>query len=170
MAMAKFVFRSLAREHPQPADFLAAANDVVVGEIASGKFITMLYLLADVERGEVAWASAGHPPPRVVLPDGSVEAQGRPGLVLGVEPGQTYEQASVTLPPGAVAVLFTDGVIEARRNGELYGVERLDALLVQQRGLAPRELAAAVVADCRSFAGGDLLDDCAVVVLRRSGE
>src|SRR5262249_27387427 len=37
MAMAKFVFRSLAREHPEPADFLAAANDVVVGEIASGK-------------------------------------------------------------------------------------------------------------------------------------
>ncbi|MGH3050392.1 MAG: PP2C family protein-serine/threonine phosphatase, partial [Gaiellaceae bacterium] len=44
MAMAKFVFRSLAREHPEPGDFLAAANDVVVDEIAQGKFITMAYL------------------------------------------------------------------------------------------------------------------------------
>jgi serine phosphatase RsbU (regulator of sigma subunit) len=168
MAMAKFVFRSLAREHPEPADFLAAANDVVVGEIATGKFITMLYLLADVERGEVTWASAGHPPPRVVLPDGTVEGPGRPGLVLGVEAGQIYEEVSVTLPPGAVAVLFTDGVIEARRNGELYGVERLDALLVERRGLPPRELASAVVDHCRAFAGQDLLDDCAVVVIKRS--
>jgi serine phosphatase RsbU (regulator of sigma subunit) len=168
MAMAKFVFRSLAREHPEPADFLAAANDVVVGEIASGKFITMLYLLADLERGDVAWASAGHPPPRIVLPDGTVEAPGRPGLVLGVEAGQTYEQMSVTLPPGSVAVLFTDGVIEARRNGELYGVERLDALLAERRELPPRELAAEVVEHCRAFAGEKLLDDCAVVVIKRS--
>ena len=41
MAMAKFVFRSLAREHSEPSEFLAHANDVVVGEIAVGKFITM---------------------------------------------------------------------------------------------------------------------------------
>src|SRR5207249_11890562 len=50
MAMAKFVFRSLAREHPEPADFLAAANDVVVDEIAQGKFITMTYVAVDAQR------------------------------------------------------------------------------------------------------------------------
>ena len=70
MAMAKFVFRSLAREHPEPGDFLAAANEVVVGEIAPGKFITMLYLLIDAATGSVSVASAGHPPPRLVGPDG----------------------------------------------------------------------------------------------------
>src|SRR5207244_9970932 len=47
MAMAKFVFRSLAREHPEPGDFLTHANDVVVGEIALGKFITMSYVVFD---------------------------------------------------------------------------------------------------------------------------
>ena len=47
MAMAKFVFRSLAREHSEPSDFLAHANEVVVGEIAVGKFITMAYLTID---------------------------------------------------------------------------------------------------------------------------
>src|SRR3954462_51274 len=72
MAMAKFVFRSLAREHPEPGDFLAHANDVVVGEIALGKFITMSYLVFDVRRGIVRCASAGHPAPRLVQPDGSV--------------------------------------------------------------------------------------------------
>src|SRR5438270_227468 len=72
MAMAKFVFRSLAREHPEPGDFLAAANDVIVDEIATGKFITMAYLAIDGARGEVACASAGHPPPRLLLADGTV--------------------------------------------------------------------------------------------------
>src|SRR5438270_9486395 len=70
MAMAKFVFRSLAREHPEPADFLASANDVVAEEIAPGKFITMVYLAVDGANGEVVCAGAGHPPPRIVHPDG----------------------------------------------------------------------------------------------------
>ena len=47
MAMAKFVFRSLAREHPEPADFLAAANDVICSEIGPGKFISMSYVVVD---------------------------------------------------------------------------------------------------------------------------
>src|SRR5205085_11995510 len=68
MAMAKFVFRSLAREHPEPGDFLAAANEVVLGEIGAAKFITLLYLTVDPRSGEIACASAGHPPPRVLHP------------------------------------------------------------------------------------------------------
>ena len=58
-------------------------------------------------------------------------------------------------------------MIEARRGGELYGDERLDAVLAASAGLPPQELAEAVVDDCRAFAGGDLTDDCAVVVIRR---
>src|SRR5207244_6481818 len=65
MAMAKFVFRSLAREHSEPSDFLTHANEVVVGEIAVGKFITMAYLTVDPD-GEVLCSSAGHPEPRLV--------------------------------------------------------------------------------------------------------
>src|SRR5262249_60747491 len=71
MAMAKFVFRSQAREHSDPSDFLQSANDVVVGEIAPGKFITMVYVVIDPASGVVSVAGAGHPPPRVVRPDGS---------------------------------------------------------------------------------------------------
>src|SRR5439155_21956510 len=62
MAMAKFVFRSLPREHPEPGDFLAAANEVVPGEIGSAKFITLLYLTVDPRSGSISCSSAGHPP------------------------------------------------------------------------------------------------------------
>jgi serine phosphatase RsbU (regulator of sigma subunit) len=168
MAMAKFVFRSLAREHPEPGDFLASANEVVVDEIAPGKFITMAYLAIDGARGDVRCASAGHPAPRLVLPDGAVRGLEATGLVLGIDSGQEYEEVRAELPSGAVIVVYTDGVIEARRDGELYGVGRLDALLSEHRDLPPRELARRVTEDCRDFAGGELGDDVAVVVIRRT--
>jgi serine phosphatase RsbU (regulator of sigma subunit) len=119
MALARFTFRSLAREHQEPGDYLAHANDVVAEEIA-----------------------------------------------LGIEPKQTFEEVEIPLPPGAAIVLYTDGVIEARRDRELYGVERLDAVLRKCRGLSPEGLVRRVVEDCRAF-GGELTDDVAVVAIKR---
>jgi len=166
MAMAKFVFRSLAREHSEPSDFLAAANEIVVEEIGDGKFITMLYVNADGRKGELVCASAGHPPPRVVR-DGAPVPLGVRGLALGIAGGQAYEVERVQLEPGDAAVLFTDGLLEARRDGELYGEARLDASLARHASLPAEQLAVAVVEDCRAY-GGDLTDDCAVVVLKRT--
>src|SRR5205814_878311 len=154
MAMAKFVFRSLAREHPEPADFLAAANEVVVGEVAPNKFITMLYLTVDPETGAIASGCAGHPWPRLVTPAGEVTPLQAGGLALGIEPGQTYDELRAQLPRGCALVVYTDGVIEARREGQLYGEERLDALLAAKAGLPAAQLARAVVEDCRVFTGG----------------
>src|SRR6185503_12708799 len=85
MAMAKFSFRALARMHPEPEDFLAAVNEVVVDEIETGKFITMIYALFDPVTGTVASASAGHPPARVVSADGQVGELGGRGLALGID-------------------------------------------------------------------------------------
>jgi len=166
MAMAKFVFRSLAREHEEPSDFLAAANEIVVEEIGDGKFITMLYVNADGRKGELVCASAGHPPPRVVR-DGAPVPLGVRGLALGIAGGQAYEVERVQLEPGDAAVLFTDGLLEARRDSELYGEARLDASLARHASLPAEQLAVAVVEDCRAY-GGDLTDDCAVVVLKRT--
>src|SRR5262249_31969921 len=132
-----------------------------------GKFITMVYVVIDSRCGEVAVAGAGHPSPRIVRGDGSVTPLDARGLVLGVELGQRYEDVHAQLGRGDAVVLYTDGVLEARRRGVLYGPERLDALLGAQTSLPPSELAQAVLDDCRAFADGELADDCAVVVVRR---
>jgi serine phosphatase RsbU (regulator of sigma subunit) len=168
MAMAKFVFRSLAREHSEPADFLASANDVICSEIGPGKFISMSYVVVDGNSGRVTGASAGHPAPRIVLPDGSTGPLEAHGLVLGIDNGQAYAESEANLPPGASLVLYTDGVVEARRDGELYGDDRLDTLLAERRELPALALATAVAEDARKFAHGDLSDDLAVVVIRKT--
>ena len=167
MAMAKFVFRSLAADHPSSGEFLAHANDVVVREIAPAKFITMAYVLAASD-GAVECASAGHPMPRLVRPDGAVEAVCCGGLALGIAEAQEYESVRAELAPGGSVVLYTDGVIEARRDRELFGVERLDAVLAEHSGASAQTLAQAVLDACRAFSGGGLADDCAVVVIRRA--
>ena len=166
MAMAKFVFRSLAREHPEPGDFLSSANDVVCDEVAPGKFITMIYLTVDAGTGEIVVACAGHPSPILVSADGSLTQLEVRGLALGIEPGQVYEEATASLEEGGALVVYTDGVIEARRDGAFYGVERVEQVVRASLRLPPAEIARAVIEDCRAFAG-DLADDCALVVLKR---
>ena len=168
MALAKFVFRSLAREHPEPGDFLAHANEVACQEVAGGKFITMAYLAFDPARDEVAVARAGHPPARLVASDGSVTELAPQGLALGIDPGQRYEELRVPFPAGTTVCLHTDGIVEARLEEEQYGEARLDAVLSAEHRLPADELARRVVTDCRAFAGGELADDCAVVVVRRA--
>jgi serine phosphatase RsbU (regulator of sigma subunit) len=169
MAMAKFVFRSLAREHAEPGQFLAAANRVVCDEVGPAKFITMLYLTVDGATGDLAAACAGHPRPRLVHADGTVQELEAGGLALGIDEQQEYEEVRASLPRGASVFLYTDGVLEARRDGELYGLERLDRVLSDGSGLGPEELAHAVLADCRAFSRGELTDDCALVVIKRTG-
>jgi serine phosphatase RsbU (regulator of sigma subunit) len=166
MAMAKYVFRVLARGDANPAGLLRSANDVACDELAEGKFMTLLYVLVDVGMREIASASAGHPPARTVDTRGRVTPLGATGLPLGIDPGQPYAEERAQLEPGAVVVLYTDGVVEARRGRELYGVERLDRLLAEGRDLPAQQLAAEILADCRSFAGGELGDDCAIVCLK----
>jgi serine phosphatase RsbU (regulator of sigma subunit) len=96
----------------------------------------------------------------------SLDAQ---GLVLGIEPDQSYKEIRSELAVGDAVVLYTDGVLEARRDRELYGIERLDGVLAGGAELPPEQLARAVLDDCRAFARGELADDCAVVVVRRVG-
>ena len=127
----------------------------------------MSYVVVDGVAGTIAAASAGHPPPRLVLADGTVSRLAPQGLVLGIEPGQEYSDVRAELPRGASLILYTDGVVEARREGELYGDDRLDALLAGRHDLPARSLAALVAESAREFAGGDLSDDVAVVVIRR---
>jgi serine phosphatase RsbU (regulator of sigma subunit) len=71
------------------------------------------------------------------------------------------------LPVGGAVVIYTDGVIEARTGRELFGIERLDAVLAASAPSAPQAIAEAVIEACRAYSGGNLTDDCAVVVIKR---
>jgi serine phosphatase RsbU (regulator of sigma subunit) len=167
MALAKFAFRSLVRLYPDPAALLEQANEVALGELAGGTFVTLVCVTVDPLTGAVSAASAGHPPIRLLTPDASISLLAPRGLALGIEADQRYETATATLEHGAALCLFTDGLIEARREGDQYGEERLHDALASGRDLSAQALAEHVVADARAFAG-EPDDDYAVVVIRRT--
>jgi serine phosphatase RsbU (regulator of sigma subunit) len=127
----------------------------------------MAYLTID-PGGDVLCASAGHPEPRLVQPDGAVAGLRCGGLALGIDASQTYEQVAAALPPGGAVVIYTDGVIESRRGRELFGMDRMDEVLAANASQPAQVLADELLAACRDYAGGDLPDDCAIVVIKRT--
>ncbi|MCW2928681.1 MAG: hypothetical protein JWM86_2649 [Thermoleophilia bacterium] len=179
-AMTKYVFRSLAREHPNPANFLRYANEVVCDEISSGKFVTLFYAVIDPVRGTFTCGNAGHPEAKLLFPGGTERADGSivpefepeitsigmEGLALGILQDQDYEEKEYPFPPGSALVVYTDGVVEARREGRLYGQFRLERRILEEAGGGAGQIAYSIYEDCHAYAEHGLNDDVAIVVVR----
>ena len=81
---------------------------------------------------------------------------------------QTYETVAFTMGPGEALVLYTDGLTEARRDGELFGEKRLLEVLSDADDRSPRGLIERLRTAVAGFAG-ELKDDLQILVLRRTG-
>ena len=111
------------------------------------------------------WANAGHLPPLVVNPDGSVAelASWRGDLLLGVDPGARRRESVVTLDRGSTVLLYTDGLIE-RRDADLdTGMVRLRAALTELAELPLDELLDELL---ERLVEGRPEDDVALVAVR----
>jgi len=100
----------------------------------STQFVTVLYGILDLQTRVFNFARAGHEPPLLLNPDGTVERLAhKAGMALGLWDTITLDEASVTLPPGSTLLLFTDGMTDCRDpKGEAFGLERIKTTL---RGL-----------------------------------
>ncbi|MEV6682893.1 SpoIIE family protein phosphatase [Streptomyces erythrochromogenes] len=95
-----------------PGDLLARTNRLL-HDLDAGLFTSCLVAQLDLGRRRVRLATAGHPPPLLRHPDGRTEVLSLPpGLLLGIDPDADYPTAEIPLPPGAVLVLYTDGLVE----------------------------------------------------------
>jgi serine phosphatase RsbU (regulator of sigma subunit) len=109
-----------------PAEVLRGL-DAAMAAMHAGTLATAA--IARLEDGgtRLRWASAGHPPPLVADPDGTVTvlADGLGDLLLGVDPTALRRERTVPLRPGAVVLLYTDGLVERRDCDIDTGVDRL---------------------------------------------
>jgi anti-sigma regulatory factor (Ser/Thr protein kinase) len=113
MGQLRNAFRAYGLTEASPAEVMARVNRLVIsgGEEAMA---TVLYLVLDRETGEVAFASAGHPPPLVLAPDSASFLEGGRAVPVGAaEPG-IFREATAVLPEGAALLLYTDGLVERR--------------------------------------------------------
>jgi serine phosphatase RsbU (regulator of sigma subunit) len=111
-------------------------------------------------------ARGGHPPPLLLRADGTVQKVGSPGQLLGGFPSPRLTEQAVELRPGDGVVLYTDGVTEARNSHEVFGEERLAALLSACAGLGAARIVDRIERAVVGFQGGVPLDDIATLVLR----
>jgi PAS domain S-box-containing protein len=113
----------------------------------------------------VRWSNAGHPPPLVIHPDGTIEelSTARPELMLGVDPLAARTESVVTVDEGATLFLYTDGLVESRELPLDDGMARLTMVLAELSGRPLDELCDEVVERLRPQG---LEDDIALVAVR----
>jgi serine phosphatase RsbU (regulator of sigma subunit) len=115
---------------------ISNVNKNIVKRGPGNRFVTLFFGILDPD-GNLTYVNAGHNPPFVVGPDGSLRELTEGGMVLGIFPEAEYQSDTVTLNPGDHLVLFTDGVVEAlNTSGDEFGEERLRKLL-QAHATAP---------------------------------
>ena len=94
-------------------------NTITLGRIALALVVGPMILY---DGFAVRLASGGHPYPILLRADGTIERGDVAGPMLGAVESPRLEEAEIRLAPGDTLVLYTDGVIDARRpGGELYG-------------------------------------------------
>ena len=168
--LARFSLRAAAVRTERLDEVMQRVNSALLESETTDRFCTLL--LARFTRATGSWQASiccgGHPPPLLVRPGAAPVRVGRSGSLVGVFPDATYHHVDVPLTAGDLLVMYTDGVTEGRRDGELYGEDRLVALVTAGRDDKPGELAAALVDDVLRFQSGFAADDVAVVVARVS--
>jgi len=161
--------RAFATDAARPADVCHQVNRILCGHIPEGRFISFCYCVIDAAQRTLTYANAGHYLPIVVRANGDVERLAAGGPVLGVFPDGAYEQGRIAARRGDRAVLFTDGITEARNaQDEEFGEDRLVALAVAHRGCSASELRARLAGAVADFTGGELQDDATLIVAAAS--
>jgi phosphoserine phosphatase RsbU/P len=154
------------------AGLIARVNAMLYDASTEDRYATLFYAQYDPASHRLSYVNAGHCPPillRSVANGGAVERLDQAGgTVVGLLPGCTYEQAEISLAPGDLLVIYTDGFSEAMNpNLEEWGEERLIQAIRSCNGLPSRDSIAKIMQATDAFASGaPQSDDMTLVILR----
>ncbi len=170
MAFARPVIHGALNGANGPAQALERTNKILVDERRSILFITVLVSELDLPSGRIRLANAGHEPPLVVPADGSPIRQLEiGGVLMGAFPTLGLREVDLTLAPGDVLFLYTDGVTDARGpSGERFGEARMVEVVDAARGGTAKDIVDAVRGAVAAFSGDvEPADDVTIVAVGR---
>ena len=165
--MVRHTLRALELGPGGASAVLERLNEAVRRHAPNDRFCSLALAHLTRQRAgfHVELACAGHPPPLLVRAGGGVELIGACGTLLGIDDDLRQEPVHCELQPGDSLVLYTDGITEARRDGRLFGLERLQAVAERHAGASGDVLTEAIQQAVTDFAPGRRLDDQALLIL-----
>lgn len=174
MAITHAIAHSQPGTHTPPSVLLGYLNDQLARSYTrEGSFVTAFYATLDPSTRMLTYARAGHNPPRLVRGGRVLSLDQQGALPLGILEQQAYGQATLRLEPGDLLLLYTDGITEAMGprqacgSRELFGVERLDALLLDCDASSADGCVAAVRSAVAAFcANAPPTDDQTLIAIR----
>jgi len=169
MSMAKSALAVQVTFNPSVEAVFTTLNRMVHQTARKRLLATLCYALIDAERRELVYASAGHLFPYRVSADGRVFALAAEAYPLGVRDRLDVISRVAKLEAGDSLVLYSDGIVEARREGgeEEFGFERLERSLGAHAGKSPGQLRDGILADVEAFTrSAPREDDVTLLVLR----
>jgi sigma-B regulation protein RsbU (phosphoserine phosphatase) len=143
MANVQAALRALVPLCSSVAETTGQINDLTCANTRGGsRFITFFWGILDAQTRQFRYTNAGHNPPYVLRKSGTIEKLEEGGLILGIFKTTTpYAEASTTLLPGDVLVMYTDGVSEAmNQDNEQFTEERLEDILKKSTNLSAKEI------------------------------
>ncbi len=167
-AAARHAIRVLAHWNPDPADVLAKVNEVILAGDYEDRFVTaqLAYLRWNADRLRVTLASAGHPGPALVHPDGRVDLLSGGGLPLGLFPDADPGTEVLELGEDDLLFFYSDGVTDARSIDMRYFEDSLADELAGLAGRTAAETARSVQSRVASFSEDELRDDMTILVAK----
>lgn len=175
MAITHAIAHAKPGAHTPPSKLLAYLNDRLSCTYTrgGGTFVTAFYAILDPVAKTVTYARAGHNPPRLVRGNTVMSLEEAGGLPLGIEENQPFTEATVSMKSGDLLLLYTDGITEAMgppaRDGrrEMFGADRLDALLVDCGAVDATECVERVRREVITFTGNVTpKDDQTLIAIR----
>lgn len=171
-ALLMTVLRASVRAHwteTSLADAMGRINRTVYQNVPQSKYVTFFLAALDPASGRLEFVNAGHNPPLLARADGRVERLEAGGLVLGMFDNVAYAAGSVEMRQGDTLVVYSDGVTETwSPEGEEFGEEKLERVVVANRRLEAQRLQEAVLREVERFEkGARAPDDRTLLVLQR---
>lgn len=169
--LVKYGIRAYATENHAPRNVLRRLNRFYRESDTferSDSFASVFFARYRQESRTLSYASAGHDGVLLVAPDGGAIVTLNPtGPVVGVfaDSEDLYDDHEFSIEPGTTLLAVSDGVTEARREGELYGMERLTNATVRLRERSLEDLACGITREAAAFARSRVIDDMAVLAV-----
>jgi phosphoserine phosphatase RsbU/P len=169
MVMIRSILHLVTNTNRDSATVLNWVNKGITGKIDVDHYATLSVLSVNLENGEVEYANASHQPMLIYRREArSIETVEIKSLPIGVERKTEYQQVPLKLKNGDIIILYTDGLVEAMNDqGKQYGRKNLGNIVMKNRDLSAKDIAAKVRADLQDFVGqARQHDDQSLLVLK----